>query len=209
MSLLYVGCDLETSGTEVDQGHVPIQIGISLGVKPDENFCSKIAWYPEEMVWSDRSAEVHKIPREQVTQVGYKYWYLDRAHVDFLIIEWLRGIYPSGIKQGNHFVIPIGWNVGQFDLPFIKRYLPLFNSYISRRTIDLNAVVYTMDGQIEHGGSYPTYKGWKKMSKDYAAAILEKCNFQTTWHDAGYDAAAGLLSWEFLRAAIAGKPFEI
>ena len=86
--------------------------------------------------------------------------------------------------------IALGWNVGSFDLPFIHRDLPQLGQYMHYRTIDLNAVCFAA---AEVTGD--SYEYVKEEAKEYAAG-----NFQSdaTWHDAGYDAATSLLSYEYL-----------
>jgi len=46
-----------------------------------------------------------------------------------------------------------------------------------------------------YAGSLPGWTGWKKIAKRAAAEQLGR----EQWHDAGYDAAASILAWRWLR----------
>lgn len=67
---------------------------------------------------------------------------------------------------------------------------------LSRRSVDLNAVCFTFAATA---GS--TWKGLKKRSKRYAEERLGR----SEWHDAGYDAAAALLCWEYFKEMSKGE----
>ena len=46
-------------------------------------------------------------------------------------------------------------------------------------------------------GSLPTFSGWKRLAKRYAAEKLAAVGLEESWHDAGYDAAAAILQVGF------------
>jgi oligoribonuclease (3'-5' exoribonuclease) len=45
-------------------------------------------------------------------------------------------------------ILPIGFNIGTFDMMFIKKHLPEFNKFFSYRAIDLNSLIY-LEAQIK------------------------------------------------------------
>ena len=85
-----------------------------------------------------------------------------------------------------------GWNVGAFDLPFVRDTLPGLASLLSRRSVDLNAVCFTLGGTLPYFGSRPKWNTWKRLSKEAAQAELTAISVAPKWHDAGYDALAAL-----------------
>jgi len=64
------------------------------------------------------------------------------------------------------------------------------------RSVDLNAVCFTFAGTA---GS--RWKSLKKRSKRYVEGKLGRAD----WHDAGFDAAAALLSWEYFKMLSRGE----
>lgn len=86
--------------------------------------------------------------------------------------------------------ICVGWNVGSFDLPFVRRELPILGSLMHYRTIDLNAVCFTAERVLA-----TDYRELKDEAKEYAE---DKIVGAADWHDAGYDALASLKAWEYL-----------
>jgi hypothetical protein len=90
-------------------------------------------------------------------------------------------------------LIAVGWNVCGFDLPYVRHYLPRLGSFISRRSVDLNAVCFTFAG-----GAGGRWKRLKRRSKRYAEERLGRAE----WHDA----AAALLAWEYFKNLTRGEP---
>jgi hypothetical protein len=102
--------------------------------------------------------------------------------------------------------VAVGWNVGAFDMPFVRDALPMTCPLFSRRTADLNAVCFTLGGALHLGGSTPKWSTWKRLAKEAAQSSLLAAGVATDWHDAGYDAVASLAAWNWLRDRIAGLP---
>lgn len=176
MPARFIGVDGEMTGTDGPGVHQLIQIGVATA--PDEVFVSDIG-YKE---WSENpeSMAVHGLSAERIRAAP-------RADVvDAELCGWL-GDKVVGSGRG---LIAVGWNVAAFDLPYVRRYLPRFTSHLSGRSVDLNAVCFTFAGTA---GS--RWKSLKKRSKRFAEEQLGRVQ----WHDAGYDAAAALLCWEFFK----------
>ena len=108
-------------------------------------------------------------------------------------------------------LIAIGWNVAGFDLPFIKRFLPQSFKKLSYRTVDLNAVCFTLDPVYLNAVCFTLdpvkWERHKKAAKSYAAEELASEFPGEKWHDALYDAAAAYHAWHYLRQAV--NPEEI
>lgn len=185
----YVGLDGEMTGTFAEGGKL-CQIGVAFS--PDDIFCKDVGWDRGTFYCEPKAMSIHGLSEDYIAEeADYK------TKVDGVLSHYLE---CHGATNETRSLIPIGWNVARWDMPFIEDALPLSNEYFSRRTIDLNAVVYFMDGKIPYEGSYPTYKGWKRMSKTYAEETLQKeYEVEPAWHNAGFDAAAALLSYRFLQ----------
>lgn len=183
MTFLYVGLDGEMSGTEVTEGARLIQIGLAL-----PNGSSYVAYInPGEMLWDEESAAVHKIERTALPSSE------NADQVDQNAFDFLVGQGADAKRRLN--TIPVGWNVGAFDMPFVKESLPKTYSLFSRRTVDLNALCFALDGKDDWD-----FETWKKMSKQYA---IERIGYENA-HDAGWDARMSLLCFEYL----SGTPKE-
>lgn len=181
----FIGLDLETTGSDIDAGALPIEIGIAAGYSVADQMSELIGW-PEGMHWDLEAAEIHQI--DQTAVIAAK----SVVEVDAMAAEFLttRGI-------GRHEAILVGWNVGSFDFPFVKRYLPVTAELCSYRFVDLNSVVFSM--AESHRRKFPElqvpgYKSWKKRAKN----MCEEEMGSSAWHSAGYDATASLVAWRWL-----------
>lgn len=198
---LYVALDGEMSAADVWDGGRLIQIGLAMtpldttpGTLPD-TFTSLIN--PGEYTWSERAAAVHGFTQDDITAAP------TAATVDTLATEWLIN---HGADPAHRSTIAIGFNVGAFDLPHLTRVLPNTARLLSRRTIDLNALCFTLEG-VPYQGSIPKWAGWKRLATLYAERTLtDLLPADAAAHDAGYDALLHAYAWEFLRAAIHGTP---
>jgi hypothetical protein len=189
--LIYVGLDGEMTGTELSAQARLCQIGIAFDTK--RTFVSDIGWGVGDYIAVDQALEVNKFTHRRIQQGP------DPTFVDNLLESFLVG--NGGLKDKKIF-IPVGFNVGRFDMPFVEDALPISNQYFSRRTIDLNAICFDYDGEIKYEGSYPTWRGWKRLAKNYAQEIIDTSNVQGAAHDAGWDAVQAILCLEFLKSVI-------
>lgn len=189
-NLMYVGLDGEMTHTELSEDGKLCQIGVAF--TPENFCCAIIGWAKDAMYCNPQSMAVHGISEETLINWPARSWHVDKTLWEYLL--------ANGASAEKKLLIPIGFNVMAFDMPFVRDALP--NSYLlfSRRGIDLNAVCFTMDDQILYEGSRPTAKGWKRMAKEYANEKLADSGQAP--HDAGYDARQALYAWQFLRERI-------
>ena len=197
---MFLGLDFETSGADIDDGAVPIQVGIaSFPFGDAEVFVRDIGswnWTDEPWVddhvggrlatWSEDAYDVHRIPRERLRAAP------SAGLVDVWAaaeVERIAGNVPRPWRN------VVGWNVAGFDLAFAKRFMPETMKKLSYRTVDLNAIVFSIAGD-----SVGDYHDVKKEAKDYAAAEVAATGLfdGDQWHDAGYDALAALYAFEYL-----------
>ena len=140
---------------------------------------------------------VHGIPVETIFKAP-------RApEVDERLHAWCLA---RGASAERRSVVAVGFNVGAFDLPFVRDALPKTTALLSRRTVDLNAVCFTLGDALLLGGSRPKWSTWKRLAKDAAQAELTALGVAPQWHDAGYDALAALVSWRWFREKVRAAP---
>lgn len=186
----FIGLDLETSGVEHGV-HRTIQVGVCTGM--EDTYTDLLDWGPG-IPWDDEAEKVHGIPRDALEQAGQL-----PGDVDYALHKWLS------LRGKQKDMIAVGWNVGSFDLPFIFRDLPLTHSYLSRRSVDLNSLCFSLEQSTRIlGAKTPGYswETWKKRSKQYAQKVLSG-NGESSWHDALYDAKASLLAFYWLSERMA------
>lgn len=185
--ITYVGIDGEMSGNDIDAGHELIQIG--LAKYNDDGGMDHIGYLinPGDMVWSMEAQEVHQFTQEDIRGYG-----LQPENVDRWVSNWAN---PS--DQRRDFIM-VGFNVGSFDRPFIKRTLPITYGKFSRRSVDLNSVIFALS---DTNTQFERIKG---KSKDYAFEKMEGMfnDFKNRQHDAEYDAVMSLYCFEYLRGLI-------
>jgi DNA polymerase III epsilon subunit-like protein len=187
--ITYIGVDGEMSGTDIDAGHRLIQIGMAKYV---DSGVASISYMinPGEMSWSMEAQEVHQFTQEYVLQYG-----LSPDAVDVVAPMWAN---PG--DQRRDFVM-VGFNVGSFDRPFIKQTLPLLYRKFSRRSVDLNSVIFSMS---DTNTKFERIKG---RAKDYAIEKMDGMfqDFKNRQHDAEYDAVMALYCFEYLKGLINGE----
>ena len=188
--ITYIGIDGEMSGNDIDVGHKLIQIGLA---KYNESGGIDHVGYllnPGEMTWSMEAQEVHQFTREYVEEFG-----ILPTTADPITAKWAN---PG--NQRRDFVM-VGFNVGSFDRPFIKQTLPITYGKFSRRSVDINSLIFAMSDTNED------FERIKADAKNYAFAKMEGMfnDFKNRQHDAEYDAVMSLYCFEYLRTLIKGE----
>lgn len=182
-NIMLIGLDFETS-TGDHRNLSPIQIGISM--PNGQEFESLIA-LPDEHVWSMNSQAVHGIEMKELEGAPSIFEVDIRASAFMFDIlkEW------SAPRMNR---VAVGWNVGSFDRRIVYDYMPNLNNILSYRTLDLNTVCYFAADIL--GDSYARIK--QKVKEEAAAEIGED-----NWHNALFDARAGLLNYQMLVELVA------
>jgi len=192
---LLLGIDGEMSDSDLSSGAVLLQIGLC-----DQygNTFESLIGHSEGWYKSEEASAVHCIPDEDILLA-------QRAGaVDERLRAWLDERLEDAIARGVHTglrpFIPLGWNVGGFDMPFVRKFLPLSCELISRRSLDLNALCHSFEQSwVTYQGERKSFNQWKQLAHDYAEKILG----DTNWHDALYDAQAGMEAHNFLSGVFA------
>jgi hypothetical protein len=191
--LMLMGLDIETTMSDAPPRGRLLQIGVCMvadRLKPmlaGAKFGSDVG-YPDYTLM-ERSAEADKVHGITLERIGRapSVWDVDRELTLFLV----------GNGVGPQRAIAIGWNVGGFDMPFVRFYLPVAAQRFSYRTIDLNSVCMTL-GEAR---GIP-WKNLKDKSKAYAAEWIRATHPDLGPHDARYDAMEAVACWRWLVSEI-------
>ena len=154
--ITYIGIDGEMSGNDIDAGHKLIQIGLA---KYNEDGGVDHVGYllnPGEMVWSMEAQEVHQFTQEDIKGYG-----IYPSIIDPITAKWAN---PK--SQRRDFVM-VGFNVGSFDRPFKKQTLTITYEKFSRRSVDLNSVIFSMSD------TNTQFERIKDKAKNYAFEKME------------------------------------
>lgn len=179
----FAGLDIETTGTCPDKHHRLIQIGIALpngfnitwDVYPigDINICAK-------------SMEINGFTLGRIYDAPLQ------TDVDAYISTELA---LQGYTHAS--LIPVGWNVGVFDMDFVKRELPETAKFfifghdeISAKCMDLNALAMFY--------AYKTGVPLNDFKKQLKAEAAKRLGLDKE-HDALYDAKSALVILEILK----------
>lgn len=206
MSTIYLAADGEMTASSIPMGGRIFQLGVVKVNRVDArkveageslllNFC------PEEFYWSEEAEAVHGYSEEEVLS------FPPADEADKKFSEWLKA---QGVDELNKAVI-IGFNIGAFDLPHIEAVLPESRKLLSHRTIDLNALCFTLEG-FEYCGNETAWTGWKRFAKKYAERTIHLAhnNLNTEQaHNALYDAYLHFYAWQFLKAISMGEELAI
>jgi hypothetical protein len=185
VSYLFLGLDGEMSSSELAEGGKLIQIGVST----EEGHSFSYDMNPGECQWSEVAFGVHGITLESLKVCP------PASEVDELLYEILL-ILGADPKRRNK-TIPVGLNVGAFDMPFIKDSLPKSFSLLSRRTVDLNALCFALDMREDNGMPVKA-ETWKKRAKEYA---INKIGAENQ-HNAGWDSLMHIYCFEYLKGVM-------
>ena len=199
----FIGLDLETSGTDIFSGAVPIQLGIA--VRPEGKALEAKGWYIGGWEWENLQPETYGPSHTQrawwssdsqkihgLTPMGLKNMPTS-FDVSRNAVEWLDN---QGMPKPADLHI-VGWNVAGFDLPFVRKYMPALDRRLSYRTVDLNAVTFALSG-CQYFGRTMGYQGIKRASKEYALEEMSVLGIPEEWHDAQFDAIAALYCYDWL-----------
>lgn len=186
--MLLAGLDIETTGLEMTAGHRLIQIGICVldtetGVM---NEYSSDVQPVGKIVFDDFAMKVNGFTKKRIKAAP------TQTQVDSII--WGE-LLKAGYRIDS--LIPVGHNVIMFDMPFIRRELPLIAKMFtypspqrSTRAIDLMSLGLA----YEYKTGIP-YESIKAESKQH----VEKVFGYAHHHDAMFDAKAAIETLKFYR----------
>lgn len=186
-----VGLDIETSGSDANV-HEVLQVGASFG--PFRDFSSYIK-PPADCVWDPEAKAL----------LGWPDNLLDDApsthEVDAALARFLTQNGPL------HRVVPVGWNVGSFDVPFLRlNGFGATSKILGYQALDLNSLTFSVVAAESrmNGSTFEceSFKGVKDAAKKFAKDVLDTRGDRRVPHDGLSDAQAALLEHRYLTARL-------
>lgn len=171
--MLFAGLDIETTGTDPNKNHRLIQIGIAFDLTSGRKIVYDVLPIGDIMI----QAEAMGINRFTLARIGAA---KPQNEVDNLIADELTSV---GYKHNE--ITPVGWNVGGFDMTFIKKELPKTAEFFSHRTCDLTGIAIMQE--LRSG------KPWRELKERFAVIAAEELGREAR-HDALYDAESALIA---------------
>jgi len=183
--ITYIGLDGEMSSADISTGGKLIQIGLAKIENGTMVSVASMLNPPGDMEWSAEAEAVHEFSRDYVESFGLRPSLVDQDLADWVDSESVR-----------RDTIAVGFNVGSFDMPFVKQSLPILFNKFSRRTVDLNALIFALSDTDRE------FQRIKSNAKLYAEKQMEDMfdGFKNRQHDAEYDAVMALYCFEYIRS---------
>ena len=180
----YIGLDGEMSSADINSGGKLIQIGLAKFDENGEMVSTSELLNPGTMDWQEEAYNVHQIEQWEVETLGKA-----PSEVDPGLADWVT------TSKSRRDVVAVGFNVGAFDFPFLSQTLPILKSRLSRRSVDLNSIIFALadnDHEVQR---------IKSASKAYAHEMMEGLfeGRRNREHDAEFDAIMSLYCFEYLR----------
>lgn len=128
-----ISLDLETSGTDESETTI-LSIGC-VRLSDNQSFYADVRH--KSLTVTPEAMRVNKIDIMIVDETGRK----ALSKVDLEFREWLRS--DKFYEEGKTYtLIPMGMNVGTFDMKFVRKYLPKSAALFGYRSMDLNAMIF-------------------------------------------------------------------
>lgn len=182
---VFIGLDGEMSGIEPTQGARLIQAGVSYTLE-SAYITKEFTLNPGEHTWSLEAELVHKISPEVINKGP------SSTEVDSILSLELNNLLSAHQAE---LLIPIGFNVGSFDLPFFKMSLPKTASLLSHRVVDLNSLIFFVSENIP----VKDFETLKNNLKTEAKEKIDVLYPNSGAHSAGYDSLEALLIFDNLK----------
>ena len=186
--IIFIGLDGETSSLHLENGGRLIQAGVALNIDGNYKVFNEYISWPQGMEWDQKAEAVHGIPQLLAQNGRYA------QDVDLELSSWL-------LKElgdiANGTLISVGWNVAAFDHPFFIHALPITMSLINRRAVELNSLCYAEARKDSNSPTNEDFELIKSKAKAWGVDKLTQQDITGHEHDAGYDAALGLMVFEY------------
>ena len=178
--------DLETSGINPEK-HSILSIGMVVSYKKLDDYQS---FYREikydELTIMPKSMEINGI--DLINQDGR----ISISNADDAAMNFLSKHYKQNIP-----IMPIGLNIGWFDLQFISRQMPKLANRLGYRSVDLNSILYMLAEKHSRD-----FKAYKKEQSDKAHETMHKLALGVDKHNALYDAVFNLCLYLLIKDAL-------
>jgi DNA polymerase III epsilon subunit-like protein len=177
-----MGLDIETTGSDFTDRIRTIQIGV-VDSETGAMFTSDIKWERSDFDFVEEAREVNGFTDERIAEAPLS------SEVDMQLACWLSEL---GVVKGRAVVV--GFNVGGFDMPFVRRDLPVSALKFSYQTLDLNAVIFAY--ALSHDIPWKNVKDYVVRSAKLMMPSYDDPRYHQ--HDARYDAKLAILCLQVL-----------
>ncbi len=188
-----ISLDLETSGSDSEK-HTILSVGC-VRLSDMSSFYSEVRHESFEM--SPEATRVHQL--DLSTRDDKKLPTL--VQLDNTLRDWLTQ--GKGTPKKNS-MIPMGMNVGTFDMGFVRKYLPKTASCFGYRSMDLNAILF-LDSMMQGRSFQDTKDAARVLGTSYAHAHVPELQP----HNALYDAFSNIGILYFVAHDEWGKTGEV
>lgn len=188
--IVLVGLDFETTGVDTDT-LLPIQVGVACvhDSLPGGTLCHEwdVKWplnHKNVPYIEDGALEVNGFTYDRIFRHGTMY-----PEVVTELLWWVGGL--VSMLPDNVELIPVGWNVGGFDMRIMKVFFPNAKAYFSHRTREINTGV----ALLEKASGIP-YSEAKTRIKVLGEALAREHLPEGQAHTALFDALASIYAWQ-------------
>lgn len=181
----FIGIDLETTGRD-HRLHKIVQIG--LAVRTDEGSFVAMNRDVKQVMYryEEESLKVCKFTHERIAAGG------EPEEVELKCLEFLMEHAPIPKR-----LITVGWNVGSFDLQFIREQFTVLDQRLHYRHVELNSLCYAVATVLQKDVDKVKRECKIYTARAIRAGLPEGYEAGDNWHDAGYDAIASLYSYQY------------
>lgn len=177
---IYFGLDTETTGSHPDSEIIQIGLYIhNYGL-----YCSDVG-HRGNFHWEPKAFEVNNFTFDRI-YAGPPVFAVDEQLETFM----LNASKTLQVPLSNF--LPVGFNVGSFDIPLVRRTFPRFSTLLGYRSLDLNAVL------AAQYLNKPDFDKAKATAKQYADELTSTFVAGKA-HDALYDAAQAIFVLKYLQ----------
>ena len=162
-----IAFDIETSGVgkphpvfnEDGQPYALLSIG-AVRLSDFQTFYVELKY--DSLLVSPEATRIHGIDLSTLDGEGK----VTPHNADLMLRDWLKS--DPYYKEGKHYtLIPMGFNVGSFDMDFIREWSPKSADLFGYRSMDLNALLF--DEAVQKGQSfYQVKKQAKHLGETFA-----------------------------------------
>lgn len=187
---MYIGLDFETTGLDPLR-HLPLTLGLAWeavdvaggrvrmrGCEFEFQFNATRRWDVEAMLVNELAPTVRTFDISNGANI------IPPEQADSYDLEICQFFMEQGWSPFDKKLVPVGWNVGGFDMRFMQTFFPQASKFFSHRYLELNSMLYVIEAM--------QFSVDKENLKAYAVEQAKADGIPVNWHNAEWDAIASL-----------------
>ena len=135
MSTTFVALDIETTGLTLD--HAIIELGLAVKVGEEFHTFGTLVRPEHNLMVDTRAMAINGVDLNEVFAEDTPPTYAAERRA----LSWLHDIFDG--PSDDRIIIPVGFNVGSFDIGFLKEFMPVLAGAFSYRCLELNSAFLT------------------------------------------------------------------